>query len=465
MGEKILWVCQKETPHLMQKNLFHILIFLFAIFFFFPSNLLLGGLGSNKVFAEQKRYKVLFLTIDSLRADFLSCYGYHKKTSPNIDNLCEEAILFKNFYAVSGWTSPTLVSIFSSLLPSTHGVEVRGYVLNSNIKTPVEVLKDNGWKTYAEHWTGDTIGNLGFDFSGNNIFEFLDKHKDEDFFVWFHLRGPHLPYSYLKEFSGDLTADFERIKIFLERKTIYKEEFDLSYLTEKEKDFIRTLYEADIKLQDDEIGKIVEHLKNLGIWDEVILVITADHGEELFEHGWVGHASTSRDSGLYQEIMKIPCIIRIPGIKRYEVETPASSVDIMPTLFEILGLGDQIKEFSSDGERLISFDQKKKKVKVLVKDKNRTIFASTSPCGWQCKESEKWKRVFVIQEGEWKLIYYNYKGDSYEDRFELFKLPDESKNLALEEKKMFRYMVEKLFRKISETKIKSYELGGPEKAK
>jgi len=115
MGEKILWVFKKETPHLMQKNLFHILIFLFAIFFFFPSNLLLGGLGSNKVFAEQKRYKVLFLTIDSLRADFLSCYGYHKKTSPNIDNLCEEAILFKNFYAVSGWTSPTLVSIFSSL--------------------------------------------------------------------------------------------------------------------------------------------------------------------------------------------------------------------------------------------------------------------------------------------------------------------------------------------------------------
>jgi arylsulfatase A-like enzyme len=195
------------------------------------------------------------------------------------------------------------------------------------------------------------------------------------------------------------------------------------------------------------------------------LVITADHGEELFEHGWVGHASTSRDSGLYQEIMKIPCIIRVPGIKRYEVETPASSVDVMPTLFEILGLRDKIKEFPSDGERLISFDRKKKRIKTLVRDKSRTIFASTSPCGWQCKENEKWKRVYVIQEGEWKLIYYNYKGDSYEDRFELFKLPDESKNLALEEKEVFRYMVEKLFRKIAETKIKSQELGGPEKAK
>ncbi len=449
---------------LIQKNLFHIITFSIT-FLFFSGTLFFGSFGSNKAFAEQKRYKVLFLTIDSLRADFLSCYGYHKKTSPNIDTLCEEAIIFRNFYSVSGWTSPTLVSIFSSLLPATHGVEVRGYVLNSNIKTPVEVLKDNGWKTYAEHWTGDTIGNLGFDFSGNDIFEFLEKHKDEPFFVWFHLRGPHLPYSYLKEFSGDLTADLERIKIFLERKTIYKEEFDLSYLSEQEKDFVRTLYEADIKLQDDEIGKIIEHLKNLGIWDDVIFVITADHGEELFEHGWVGHASTSRNSGLYQEIIKIPCIIRVPGIRRYEVETPASSVDIMPTLFEILGLRNQIGRFPSDGEKLISFDHKRKRIKTLIKDKNRIIFASTSPCGWQCRENEKWKRVYTIQEGEWKLIYYNYTGDSYVDRFELFKLPDESKNLVWEEKDVFKYMVEKLFKKISETRTKSFELGGPEVAK
>jgi len=464
----MLRTCQKEILRLIQKNLFHIITFFiifFSIFFFFSGTLLFGIFGGNKVFAEQRRYKVLFLTIDSLRADYLSCYGYHKKTSPNIDSLCEEAIIFKNFYTVSGWTSPSLVSIFSSLLPSTHGVEVRGYVLNSNIKTPVEILKDNGWKTYAEHWTGDTIGNLGFDFSGNDIFEFLEKHKDEDFFVWFHLRGPHLPYSYLEEFSEGLTADFEKIKIFLERKTIYKEDFDLSYLSEQEKEFVKTLYEADIKLQDDEIGKLIEHLKNLGIWDETVVVITSDHGEELFEHGWVGHASTSRDSGLYQEIMKIPCIIRVPGIKRHEIEVPASSVDIMPNLFEILGLSDQIGKFPSDGEKLISFDHKRKKIKTVIKDKNRSIFASTSPCGWQCKENEKWKRVYTIQEGEWKLIYYNYTGDSYVDRFELFKLPDESRNLVWKEKKIFRYMMEKLFRKIGETKIKSYEIGGPEKVK
>ena len=151
------------------------IVVLITSFIFFVSFIGSVLFWNNDVFAEQKKFKVLFLTIDTLRADFLSCYGYHKKTSPNIDSLCEEAILFKNFYAVSGWTSPTLVSIFSSLFPSTHGVEVRGYVLNSNIKTPIEVLKDNGWKTYAEHWTGDTIGNLGFDFSGNNIFEFLEK--------------------------------------------------------------------------------------------------------------------------------------------------------------------------------------------------------------------------------------------------------------------------------------------------
>ncbi len=402
------------------------------------------------------RYNVLFLTIDSLRPDHLSCYGYFRKTSPNIDSLAEEGIIFLNAWSVSSWTSPSLVSIFSSLYPTRHGVEVRGFVLNPDIKTPVEVLADAGWKTYAQHWTGDTIGNLGFLPAGDDPIEFLRKHKDELFFAWFHLRGPHLPYNppykYVKEFAGKLTADMKKIKVFMSQKVVFKGEEKLK-LSDREKKFVIALYDADVRKQDDELSSILDALKELGLWDKTIVVITSDHGEELFEHGWVGHASTSRDASLYNELIRIPLIIRVPGMRGpQKIHTNTSQVDIMPTLLEILGVRG--RRYHTDGTAVLKFDRKNSSVSPL-KEK-REVFASTSPCGWQCRKEDRWKRVYALIHGDLKIIYY--LTDFGPGRFELFRLPDEHRNIARERETLLRKMAELLFSKISYLKAQAYLL-------
>ncbi len=405
-------------------------------------------------------------------------------TSPNMDKLAEEGIVFSDVYSVSGWTSPSLVSIFSSLFPQSHCVEVRGFMLSNSWQTPVEILKEYGWKTYAEHWTGDTIGNLGFSFAGTDIAKFLEEHKDETFFVWFHLRGPHLPYNppeeYIREFSEGLTVNIEKIKPFLTEKIIRKDnpanQF-LRELTEEEKNFVISLYEGEIRAQDDEVGKIMDKLKELGLWDKTIVVITADHGEELFEHGWVGHGSTTLDSTLYEEIVKIPLIIRIPGFRRHYIDIKIRSVDIMPILFDILGIEDKriglldgvspvnIKKKSvvvSEAWKKRRKNREKDGEKDKDKDKDTPIFASTSPCGWQCTPERKWQRAYMLIEEGWKLIYYNYDDLGIAERFELFKLPDEQTNIAYNEKDKLKKLGQRMFEIISEGKLKCF-LNPPER--
>lgn len=402
----------------------------------------------GETFASQEFKKILFLTIDSLRPDKITCYGFKKKTTPNIEKLCDQGLVFLNAYASAGWTSPSLVSIFSSLHPTTHGVEVRGLVLNSKIKTPIKTLQKNGWKTYGEHAGGDTIGNLGFYPTEGTILEFLEKIKDENFLVWYHIRTPHLPYNppeeYVRVFSGELTGNAEKLKIVREKKMIVKGKDTLEF-TEAEKRFTEILYEADVKYLDSQIGQIIEKLNELNIWNETIVVLTSDHGEELFEHGWIGHASTSLDGHLYNEILKIPFIIRIPDIKkRTYVDTPVSHIDIMPILFSILGLK---YDFPTDS-------RVNNASKSLISKEDEVIFSSTSPCGWQCKDEEKWKRIYVLQEGNLKLIYYNYEGNIPKDRFELFEIPDEMKDLSQKHRDKFLHMIKKMFEIIGESKAK-----------
>lgn len=401
-----------------------------------------------------KALNILFITVDSLRADKLSCYGFRKKTSPSIDKLCEEGIVFSNAYASSGWTSPSLVSIFSSLHPTSHGIEVRGFVLNRNIRTPVEILAEKGWRTYGQHASGDTIGNIGFQQADGDVKDFLEKIKDEKFFAWYHLRTPHLPYDppeeYVLQFSEGLTADLGKLQPLREKKMIVKDK-DVLEIGDRERKFTEILYEADVRYQDDEIKQIIETLMRLNLWNRTIVVLTSDHGEELFEHGWVGHASTSLDGNLYEEILRIPLIIRFPGMKkRAVVRTPVTHVDIMPILFLLLGMKP---EFETDSDVVdVRFSPQTGEIEVTRG--SEFIFASSTPCGWQCKDEDKWKRIYVVQEGRWKLVYRNYRGSRAHEEFELFLLPDEKHNMAARNPERLSHMMEILFKVLKKSKFR-----------
>ena len=404
-------------------------------------------------FEDKTKYNILFITIDSLRPDHMSLYGYSRNTSPNIDKIAEESFVFKNAFANSGWTSPSLVSLFSSLYPFTHGVEVRGFVLNPNIITPIEVLSRNGWKVYGEHYKGDTISNLGFESAATDIFSFLQKHKEETFFVWYHFRGPHLPYNPHPPYNtmflqGEI--DYSRLKNVMEKPYLFREDNSLSpsLLSAEDKEAIVSLYDGEVREQDEQIGKVVENLKELGLWEKTILVLTSDHGEEIFDHGYLGHASTTRDSSLYDEIIRVPLIIRIPNSKKVSIEEYIEHIDIMPTILDILGVKD---EFHTDGQSILR--------KGKGKEKGGKIFASTSPCGWQCPEKDKNKRIYSIRTPDWKLIWYQH-----ENRFELFDLKKDKKeqmDLSKKHHIVLRELSSILGEKILESKAKAYSIGQP----
>ncbi|NQU08853.1 MAG: sulfatase-like hydrolase/transferase, partial [Candidatus Abyssubacteria bacterium] len=148
---------------------------------------------------------VILLTIDSLRPDHLQCYGYKKRTSPNIDAIAEHGQLFRRAYSQSVWTIPGIMSILTSLQPPVHQVQERGDVLDPQITTIFDCFRDAGYVVpnicfllTIPEFSGIRIGPVEKEYfsekDDNELFRWLDENHDSKFFLWYHHRGVHLPY-------------------------------------------------------------------------------------------------------------------------------------------------------------------------------------------------------------------------------------------------------------------------------
>lgn len=294
-------------------------------------------------------YNVIVVSLDTLRADHLNCYQYMKRiTSPNMDKLAEEGILFKHFYSNTASTLSSQISILTGLYPSYHGISYRiwGGKYNFsfdelatmkmiNKETLATTLADNGYNCGAYTGAGYFIANLdysrGFHIynttadgvmgSVKNIFpkafKWLEKMKNRKFFLFLHTYEIHTPY----------TEEF-----------YVKKEAIPSYIKYK---YTRALYDAGILTTDQYIGKLVSVLKTNKLLEKTILIITSDHGEELGDrYGFEGHGTT-----FFNEQIHVPCIIRLPkGFpQQKKINTVASSVDLVPTILDILGIKSQTK--------------------------------------------------------------------------------------------------------------------------
>ncbi len=290
---------------------------------------------------------VVILSIDTLRADHLGCYGYERNTSPTIDKLASEGVQFSNCYAQRGLTWPSLTSIMTAMYPKTHGVRRNQVPLDGKNITIAEILKNEGYKTGAflanyyfspnrgfDTKMGGEIGDLDYAITGQALGWLNGINPQEDnFFLWIHYKNPHLPYEppepFTNMFDSTYTGQYDG-----SRKSVNSIYVNKTELEERDLDHIVALYDAEIRSTDSYIELILQKLKAMNVYDNTIIVFISDHGEELYERNYYFDHACS----IYDGVLRIPLVIKysdvIPAGKI--MENQIESIDITPTILNIL---------------------------------------------------------------------------------------------------------------------------------
>lgn len=289
---------------------------------------------------------VLLITADSLRADAVD-YAPGGMT-PAIAALAARGVRFDRAYTVTPWTAPSLVSIFTGLYPPTHGVVNRDDTTPKTLPTLPRLLGSRGYSlaNFGFFTAVSYYRNLGLPeqaiagaevVGSQALTEWLAGAR-EPFFAWIHYTEPHMPYGA----SGYEAAEVKvKGSSGLERAQLSATlPIGAGYaFAPGDREKLVALYRADVARMDGEIGKVLAALEKRGLSARTIVVLTADHGEELLEHGWVGHASTSGQAKLVDEVLRIPLVVAGPGVPAGRtVRALAQNVDVMPTLLDLTGL-------------------------------------------------------------------------------------------------------------------------------
>jgi arylsulfatase A-like enzyme len=337
--------------------------------------LLLGltaGCGDSKPTEAPLRPNIVVYCIDTLRADHLGCYGYEKDTSPFIDSIAGNGIIFDNAVSQAPWTAPSVASYITSTYPSTHRVLKGGRQISEEAVTMAEFLADAGY------WTAGFIQNayagsvIAADRGYKELMEITGEEGGEDhetrkqlrnvqgpqnwienwkgyspFFLYIHTTEPHGPYKtahngpfggLTPEDSGtlnDLLKDFRK----LTRKGKKEDEAGtaarqaelkrISDLLARDVEKVTHLYNNEVRRADENVKKVVKALKKADLWSNTLFILLSDHGQEIYDHGYWQH-----DQSLYQELVHVPLIMKLPrGAGRgTRIAEPVQLVDVLPTI-------------------------------------------------------------------------------------------------------------------------------------
>jgi arylsulfatase A-like enzyme len=304
--------------------------------------------------ALAERPDIVLVVIDTLRADHLSLYGHDRSTSPHIDALGQDGLWFSRAYAQSGWTLPSFSSLFSGLLPHQHrvgrdrkNVHLFGR-LDDEVLTLAELLKDGGYRTAAvmnNTFLAPEFGlNQGFDTydwqgaSNHEIRSASDTVKrglawleesEQPALLVLHFMEPHANYAPSEAVRHRFTPDGEPP---IPVPFTFEDGQRPEPYSGAELDYLLRLYDEEIADADLGVGSLVEGLKAAGRFDQSVLVVTADHGEEFWEHGQFEHGKN-----LHGELTRVPLVLHGPGLAGGEVDVVVEHLDLFETLLEIGG--------------------------------------------------------------------------------------------------------------------------------
>lgn len=323
--------------------------------------LLAAGLLFSRRGNSAPARNVIIIGIDTLGAEHVGAYSPGLTTTPNLDKLADNGALMQQAFSTAPWTKPSFASLFTGNMPSRHGVIQLNDILADTAETLAERLRSAGFQTggFVSHVFLNRKSGIsqGFDtyrvvsFKGN-VHDAVTSHKvtdagmkwisdaaakEDPFFLFLHYFDPHYNYQHHEQFSR--TSNYKgtlepglNIRVLRDRiPTLTKE--DIQYLID--------LYHEEIEYTDHHIGRLLEHVRSLGLEDDTLVVVMADHGEEFMRHGWLGHTRT-----LYDELIKIPLIFSLPGkVREQSVSTPVSLIDIAPTVLDLLGVSRSAQSF------------------------------------------------------------------------------------------------------------------------
>ena len=277
---------------------------------------------------------LLFILVDTLRADRLHAYGHERETSPWMDELARTGVRFARVVSQSSWTKSSMASLWTATYPARNGVLRWGHGLPEEAPLPAERMREAGFRTAGIFRNGWVSANFGFGQGFQGYIRPLPSVSP----------GKQTPRSHerLKGTDEDVTqAAFEFLRTYGdERFLLYLHYMDLHQYTYSEASALfgssySDAYDNAVHWTDQNIGALLLELDELGLRDRTVVVIASDHGEEFLEHGSEGHAKT-----LYREVTEVPWILSLPF--RLEpgvvVETRVENVDIWPTLLDLLGL-------------------------------------------------------------------------------------------------------------------------------
>lgn len=298
---------------------------------------------------------VFLVSVDTLRADHVSAYGHPRRTTPFVDSLAAEGVRFSRAYSTTSWTAPALASMLTSSYPTRHGVGqgVQGRrgaweVIPEDLPNLPELFHDHGWRTFgltanfglpAERGYGRgfdryrCVGAVNLEVVREVATPWLaEMEHGGPWFFWLHLFDPHAPYLAREPWLGSTEPVPASRFAELDGLAANRIESVAGGLDAGRLDYLRALYDSEIRAVDDYLREIFESSPRVR---NALVVFVADHGEEFLDHGGVLHGKT-----LHEEVIRIPFVLRFPDRRRGGTvdDRPASLVDVLPTLADAAGL-------------------------------------------------------------------------------------------------------------------------------
>jgi arylsulfatase A-like enzyme len=393
---------------------------------------------------------VILIIVDTLRPDFLSCYGSQEVQTPAMDRLADDSILFEKAIAPAPWTLPSIASIMTGVSPFVHLTTTRYARLPNAFQTLAERMRDAGYVTAAIGFNPFLLpvnnasqGFLDYDFYPRKSIRFfggrllqiafpnlyrssatttdltklscawIEAHCEENFFLWIHYYDPHLPYAPPLAFLPDDQPPPSLNTAFDDAIEARGGDF-VPTLTERE--WIKTLYSSEIRYVDANIGQLLDKLKDLDIYRESLIILTSDHGEEFWEHGGFEHGHS-----LYGEVLSVPLMIKLPqSIADGRVRERVTVESITPTILDLC-------QIDFDPEKLTA-SSLSPLLRGAVGTRKPEIIFSTGVLYFEEKESvifEQMKYIYSQMSGREEL--YGMTSDPGEEVSLLYSHPEEAK--------------------------------------
>ena len=311
---------------------------------------------------------VLLIVLDAARAASVGAYGYGRRTTPELDRIAAEGVLFQKSYTPAVYTLGAMSSLWTSQYPDRHHAEV-SYAdrLPADRLTLAEALTERG--VHAAGFIANPMAGRAFGFergfsefdqvyerfpegSRGEAFrrvlpEWLRRNASRRFFAYVHFREPHFPYDPGPPFETQFGPDAPLGREARRDKTWYTDVNQGRVKAAPEEiDHLVRLYDGNLAKADREVGLLRRSLEEAGLWDRTVVIVTADHGEQLYEHGYISHSAQ-----VYEESTHVPLIVRFPrdrGPRGMRVPAPVDLLDIAPTVLDVFGLagaGRAAREF------------------------------------------------------------------------------------------------------------------------